>query len=92
MKKKNLTARRYLITNTVVSLLDFKPKKSSSLKKNKSEMVSFFSRGFFSNCKSKTGSRDFKSFNIKLVLRYFGVWNCWGDNHVFFSQFLNVYF
>lgn len=78
----------------IVSLLDFKAKKSSSLKKNKrSEMVVFFlALHCVSNYKPKTGSRDVKSFNIKLVIRCVGVWNCWGDIHVFFSQFLNVYF
>jgi len=89
-------ARRYLITNVIVSLLDFKREKSSSLKHNKSsEMVRFFSRGalyYIPNYKPKAGSRDFKSFSIKLVIRCFGFWNFWADNHVFFSQLLNVYF
>lgn len=45
-EEKGLTARRYLITNTIVSLLDFKPKKRSYLKGIKrNEIFRFFFLG-----------------------------------------------
>lgn len=64
----------------IVSLLGFKPKKGGALKNNEewNGQIFFFWGALYYvlNYNPKTGYRDFKSFNIRLVIRCFDVWNC----------------